>query len=164
MTKSRSTSGSRVIAATAALILSAAALSGCAQTTATTTGFVSQTELNALYQQEVATFPWDLPTGVKFPSAVPVKDNGGLWESNNARAKAYFYWQCAWVEEFFSVRESDPATAALALDQLGVAAIDDEYLKPFLEDPERGWLRVLEKADLGDSTDLKGYFDASCTG
>lgn len=155
-------SGSHAVWGLAALGVLGLLVSGCAQQE-TVAGFVNYQQLDELYDQEAANFPWDLPEGVAFPETIPIADvENTNYESTNARAQAFFYWECAWMEVFFESRNSDPEAAAAALDSIK-QSVGNPYKDPFYEDPEGVWAQIVDDAALGAVGEFKTFYETGCS-
>lgn len=87
---------------------------------APTEGFGSIADFESEYMRSAEQLASSLPPGVEFPTRVP-----GSWKEDAAfergagEMQAAFYWQCAWLTEYSSAKESNDASGQVeALDKL----------------------------------------------
>lgn len=144
-----------------ALTLTLAATTACSGShenhTVGTERVLTSKEYVELYQQIVASFPQELPTGVTLPDEPPHMD--GNIGDGNAGAVAYFFWNCAWEDVYLS--SQDPEAQATAMDNMRTFQSTDWALAHY-SDPDGIWDKALDAAELGDLTQLRGWYDSDC--
>lgn len=146
----------------AAMAVLGMSTTGCASQESSS-DIVEYRQLDELYDREVSTFPWELPDGVTFPETVPVRDvEGTLFQANNARAAAFFFWECSWMEVFFDNQNADPAQAAMAIDAIR-QSVGNSYKDSFYDDSEGVWAQIVEDAALGDVSQFRSFYTSGCS-
>ncbi|MFV0373323.1 hypothetical protein [Microbacterium sp.] len=121
--------------------------------------WIDEEEYIAIYQEFVTRFPEPMPEGVDFPLEPP--DLGpNMIGLGNAEGAAYFHWNCAWMDVYLT--DTDAATRDRAMEQLRAFPTTEWALK-YVEDPENGYLGVLDEAELGDLSGLREVYVSGCT-
>ena len=149
----------RGVAALLALALVGATSTACTSEPVDAEEYVDHDEYVLLYREAVADFPERLPEGVTFPADPPPFEDGLIGAGNGA-GMAYFHWNCAWMDVYLSASPGDPLRAE-ALAELRRWP-GTEWAVEFYDDPGGVWDATLDKAELGDLTTLRGFYEADC--
>ena len=141
----------------ATLALASCAVSSEEEHIGDDTVYVSHERYAQLYRETIADFPHPLPEGVTFPPEPPYEPN--LTGEGNGPGTAYLYWECAWEHVYLeSDSETDRAEAMTHMRSLHYT----EWGSQYIEDPDGIWDATLDKAELGDLTELRSFYDGGC--
>ena len=155
-----------------ALIIGVTALAGCTAQVPAPTPPPTQTVVPLVdsklmvdeYYQTIEEFPEPLPGGVSFATEIPTSfDLEGQSEPGVGQSFAYFYWACAWQQEFIlGYDDEDLARQTQALDMLERWK-ETEFYAAHYDDPDDLWTTLMiDPARAGNPTELISYFENGC--
>ncbi len=117
-------------------------------------GFVAWPAVQEEYRDAVASFPFDLPSGITFPAdpEPPGGDTNGRYQLGLGEGQAYMDAEFAWACPPLAALDSDSSTAQGALDEVQRVHDSPGFQAHFQDDG--GWQRMMDKTRLGDSADF----------
>ncbi|MBT1018621.1 hypothetical protein KJY77_05685, partial [Canibacter sp. lx-72] len=126
-------------------------------------GFVSYADINKEYQESVAKLNW--PAGYTPPESLREDEEGGSYQRGFGDTAASTAYECAWYKEWLKTYATDEQAANNALTHLD-KVLDMGYLsKERAHESVRQQVRNnLEKARLGDPSEIQSFVTANCGG
>lgn len=147
-------------------IVLAIAGAGCTgnESGGTPAGFMDRAGVQAEYDETISRFPYELPSGVTFPTDVQpaASDQPTIYQKGSGVTQAYQFWECAWQHRALDAQGTDQATVDQAVGELerGLSSI---YQTRYLEDPDGIWKNTIDEAKLGDLSSLGEFYESDCT-
>jgi hypothetical protein len=146
-----------------------AVLAGCSTPSASPAGpaapgqdaFFGYDDMVAEYRATLAEL--ELPEGVRLEDEVTGVERSGSFQEGFGEVRAVMAWNCAWGREWLEHRDTDPASAAHALDMYARIVETDAFATNF--DPQSAQPvieGIIEKARLGDPTGVQQDVEANC--
>lgn len=115
-------------------------------------GFTDLAGVRAEYAKSAQSWPFAWPEGKvarREPSFENYGDEKAFWEIGCGSAEVYFEWSAATASAAYAAHVAgDSATADKHLGAL-LSAYDSGSVRPFIEDPEHGYSRMIVQPALG---------------
>lgn len=132
-------------------------------------GVLTELEASEVYSDLVGAFPFTMPDGAEFPgladhrSAARSVDVTVYYEPGAVEGRAYFFWQCSWMNEALNAHSAADKTAETrALDELLKWDTTDFYAD-HVEEVGGSWIGdVVEPALQGEYGPMQQSFSAGC--